>query len=51
MAVDMDVSDFSALEAGLMIAEVVLGKGYIMVGASPSDFSAEWQEMKGERTE
>ena len=39
MAVDMDVTEFLALEAGLMITGVVLSKGCIIVAASPSDFS------------
>ena len=39
VAVDADVSEVSVLEAGLMIAGVVLGKGCIMVTICPSDFS------------
>ena len=38
VAVDADVTEFPALEAGLVIAGVVMSKGYVMVAASPPDF-------------
>ena len=38
MAVDMDMLKFPALEAGLMITGVVVGKGHIVVAAISSDF-------------
>ena len=39
MAVDADVTEFPVLEAGFMIAEMVMGKGYIVVVAGPPDLS------------
>ena len=39
MAVDADMTEFPALEAGFMIARVVSSKGYVMAAASPPDFS------------
>ena len=38
VAVDTNVTKFSALEAGLVIMEVITGKGCIMVAADPPDF-------------
>ena len=40
MAVDMDVTEFPALEAGLVIVGVVTSKGCVMVTAGPPDFCA-----------
>ena len=39
VAVDTDVSEFPALEAGFMIAGVITSKGYVMVTACPLNFS------------
>ena len=39
MAVDTDMSELPALEAGFMIVRVVMGKGCVMVSASLPDFS------------
>ena len=39
MAVDIGVAKFPALKAGLMVMEVVMGKGGVVVAASPPDFS------------
>ena len=39
MIIDMDVTEFPVLEAGLMVAGVVMSKGHIVVTASPPDFS------------
>ena len=39
MAVDANVTEFPALEAGFVIMGVVSGKGCIMVATGPSDFS------------
>ena len=39
VTVDMDVTEFPALEAGLVIVEVVMGQGYVIVTAGPPDFS------------
>ena len=39
VAIDTDVTEFPALEAGLMIVEVVPSEGRIVVAASPPDFS------------
>ena len=39
VAINMDVAEFPVLEAGLMVAGVVMSKGCIMVIASPPDFS------------
>ena len=38
--VDMDVPKFPTLEAGFMIAEMVMGERGIMIATSPPDFSA-----------
>ena len=38
MTVDADMSEFPVLEAGLMVAGVVMGKRHIIVAAGPSDF-------------
>ena len=40
MTVDVDVAKFPALETGLMVAGVVMGKRYVMVAAGPPDFGA-----------
>ena len=40
IAVDMNVTKFSALEAGLMIMEVVTSEGCIVIAAGPPDFCA-----------
>ena len=40
VAVDVDMTEFPALEAGLVVTGVVTGKGCVMVAASPPDFSA-----------
>ena len=37
VAVDADVSKVPALEAGLMVVEVVMSKGHVVVTAGPSD--------------
>ena len=34
----MDVPEFPALEAGLVVSEMVVGKGSVVVTASPPDF-------------
>ena len=39
MAVNMNMPEFSTLEAGLMIMGMVTGKRCIIVAASPPDFS------------
>ena len=39
-AVDMDVSELPALEAGFVVSGVVLGEGSIVVTASPPNVSA-----------
>ena len=39
MAVNVDVPKFPVLEAGLIVMEVVMGKGCIIVAASPPDLS------------
>ena len=39
VAVNVDVAEFPALEAGFVITRVVMGKGCIVVAASPPDFS------------
>ena len=39
MAVDVNVAKFPALEAGLMITGMVIGKRCVVVAASPPDFS------------
>ena len=39
-AVDMDMPQFPALEAGLMVSGVVTGKRCVVVAACPPDFSA-----------
>ena len=39
MAVDVDVSEFPALETGCVIMEVIVGEGYVVVTAGPPDFS------------
>ena len=39
VAVDVDVTEFPALETGFMIVEVVSSKGCIVVAAGPPDFS------------
>ena len=38
MAVDLDVTEFLALKAGLMIAGMVMSKGHVMIAASPPNF-------------
>ena len=38
VAVDVDVSEFPVLEAGLMIAGVVMSEGHVMVTAYPPNF-------------
>ena len=40
MTIDVDVAEFPALEAGLIVAGVVMSKGHIMVAAGPPDFGA-----------
>ena len=40
MAVDTDVSEFPALEAGFVVTGMVMGKGCVMVTACPPDFGA-----------
>ena len=40
VAIDVDVAEFPALEAGLVIAGVVISKGCVVVTASPPDFGA-----------
>ena len=40
MTVDVDVAEFPALEAGLMVTRVVASKGCIVVAASPPNLSA-----------
>ena len=35
----MDMPEFLTLEACFIIAEVVVGKGYVMVTTCPPDFS------------
>ena len=40
MVVDTDVTKLPASEAGFVVAGVVTSKGYIMVTASPPNFSA-----------
>ena len=39
-AVDADVSEFPAVEAGLMVTGVVAGQGDVMVTAGPPDVGA-----------
>ena len=39
MPVDMDVSKFPALEAGLVVPGVILSEECVIVAASPPDFS------------
>ena len=36
----MDVTEFPALEAGLVIVWMVMSKGHVMVTAGPPDFGA-----------
>ena len=38
MAIDMDVAKLLALEAHLIVAEMVMGKRYIIVTVRPPDF-------------
>ena len=40
MAVDANVFEFSALEAGFMVIGVVMSEGCIIVAASPPNFCA-----------
>ena len=40
MAVDVDMTKFSALEAGFMVMGMISRKGCIVVTAGPPDFSA-----------
>ena len=40
MTVDTNMPKFPALEAGFMIASVIMGKGSVVVAASPPDFGA-----------
>ena len=39
MAVDVDMTEFLALEASFMVMEMVTGEGHVIVTASPPDFS------------
>ena len=39
-AVDANVSEFPALEAGFVVSGMVMGEGSIMVTAGPPDFGA-----------
>ena len=41
MTIDTDVPELSALKTDFVVAEVVLGKGCIMITDSPPDFSAD----------
>ena len=38
MTIDVDVTEFPALEAGLVVAEIVTSEGCIVVAAGPPDF-------------
>ena len=38
--VDMNLSEFSALEVGLIVVRVVVSKGYIVVATCPPNFGA-----------
>ena len=40
IAVDVDMTKFPTLEAGLMVTRMVMSKRCVMVTASPPDFSA-----------
>ena len=40
MAIDMDVSKFPVLKAGLIVVGVIMGRGYVMVTTCPPDLSA-----------
>ena len=39
MIVDTDIPEFPALEAGLIVLGMVVGKGHVMVTACPPDLS------------
>ena len=38
VAVDIDMTEFPALEAGLVVMRVVMGEGCIVITAGPPDF-------------